>query len=172
MLPRRLGGYRRAWLDQLCSAGELVWVGAGSGGGRGGRVALYFREDAPFLGPPPGAGEGGPSGRQVDAIRERLSSGAAFWSDLITDLELPPVELKDALWELVWAGELTNDAFAPLRARRLSVAPRAADDATAAPLRLAAHGNAGAGAGALEPDDAAVRAATDRKGKGRRHGPS
>src|SRR5205807_8549337 len=30
VLPRRLGAYSPAWLDQLCSAGELVWVGAGA----------------------------------------------------------------------------------------------------------------------------------------------
>ena len=53
VLPRRLGRYDPAWLDRLCSAGEVVWAGAGAGGGRGGRVALYFREDAPYLGPPP-----------------------------------------------------------------------------------------------------------------------
>ena len=52
VLPRRLGSYDRTWLDRLCAAGEVVWTGAGSGSGRGGRVALYFREDAPFLGPP------------------------------------------------------------------------------------------------------------------------
>ena len=34
VLPRRLGRYDPAWLDLLCSSGELVWVGAGSGGGR------------------------------------------------------------------------------------------------------------------------------------------
>ena len=55
VLPRRLGSYDRTWLDRLCAAGEVVWTGAGSGCGRGGRVALYFREDAPFLGPAAGA---------------------------------------------------------------------------------------------------------------------
>jgi ATP-dependent helicase Lhr and Lhr-like helicase len=39
------------------------------------------------------------------------------------DLDESPVALRDALWDLVWAGEATNDAFAPLRARRLSLAP-------------------------------------------------
>ena len=29
VLPRRVGAYSPAWLDQLCSAGEIVWVGAG-----------------------------------------------------------------------------------------------------------------------------------------------
>ena len=123
VLPRRLGSYDRTWLDRLCAAGEVVWTGAGSGSGRGGRVALYFREDAPFLGPPQELSEHGPRGRVHDALRERLGVGAAFWSDLLVDLDESPVELRDALWDLVWAGEVTNDAFAPLRARRLSLAP-------------------------------------------------
>ena len=72
VLPRRLGSYDRTWLDRLCAAGEVVWTGAGSGAGRGGRVALYFREDAPFLGPPQELPEHGPRGRAHDALRERL----------------------------------------------------------------------------------------------------
>ena len=44
---------RPPWLDQLCAAGEIVWVGAGALGRRSGRVALYFRDDARLLGPPP-----------------------------------------------------------------------------------------------------------------------
>ena len=54
ILPRRTGAYSAAWLDQLCAAGEVVWVGAGPLGRRSGKVALYFREDAAVLGPPPG----------------------------------------------------------------------------------------------------------------------
>jgi ATP-dependent Lhr-like helicase len=123
VLPRRLGSYDRTWLDRLCAAGEVVWTGAGSGAGRGGRVALYFREDAPFLGPPQELPEHGPRSRVHDALRERLAGGAAFWSDLLVDLDHSPVDVRDALWDLVWAGEVTNDAFAPLRARRLSLAP-------------------------------------------------
>ena len=54
VLPRRVGAYSPSWLDQLCAAGELVWVGAGSLGRRSGKVAIYFREDAALLGAPPG----------------------------------------------------------------------------------------------------------------------
>ncbi|MET0818047.1 MAG: DEAD/DEAH box helicase [Solirubrobacteraceae bacterium] len=54
VLPRRIGAYSAAWLDQLCASGEVVWVGAGALGRRSGKVALYFREDAAVLGPPPG----------------------------------------------------------------------------------------------------------------------
>ncbi len=122
VLPRRMGRYDPAWLDALCSSGEVVWVGAGAGGGRGGRVALYFREDAPYLGPPAPGGEA-PSGALHGKLRERLEQGAAFWSDLVADLDAPPADVREVLWDLVWSGEVTNDAFAPLRARRLSVAP-------------------------------------------------
>ncbi|MBV8954081.1 MAG: DEAD/DEAH box helicase, partial [Solirubrobacterales bacterium] len=50
VLPRRTGAYSPAWMDQLCAAGEVVWIGAGALGRSSGRVALYFREDLPVLG--------------------------------------------------------------------------------------------------------------------------
>jgi ATP-dependent Lhr-like helicase len=37
---------------------------------------------------------------------------------------MPTEELVEALWDLVWAGEVTNAAFAPLRARRLQAVQR------------------------------------------------
>ena len=81
-----------------------------------------FREDARWLGPPPFKGER-PSEPLHDPIRERLERGAAFWTDLLADLgDAEPAELQEALWDLAWAGEVTNDAFAPLRAPKLSVA--------------------------------------------------
>jgi ATP-dependent helicase Lhr and Lhr-like helicase len=124
VLPRRVGAYSPAWMDQLCASGELVWVGAGALGRRSGRVALYFREDARWLGPPPAKVE--PPSEPLHArLRERLEVGAAFWTDLLADLEdFEPLELQEALWDLVWAGEATNDAFAPLRAPRLTLAKR------------------------------------------------
>src|SRR4029079_18071497 len=53
VLPRRLGAYSQTWLDELCTAGELVCIGAAALGRSGGRVALYFREDVRLEGPPP-----------------------------------------------------------------------------------------------------------------------
>jgi ATP-dependent Lhr-like helicase len=122
VLPRRTGAYSAAWLDQLCAAGELVWVGAGPLGRHSGKVALYFREDAAVLGPPPGArldSEEQFAERAHGAIRARLRQGACFFTDLLVDVPgLPAEELQEALWDLVWAGEVTNDAFAPLRSPR------------------------------------------------------
>jgi ATP-dependent helicase Lhr and Lhr-like helicase len=126
VLPRRAGAYSPAWIDQLCAAGEVVWIGAGALGRNSGRVGLYFREDLGLLGPPVQRGGGG-SGSALDspahdAVRARLAAGACFFTDLLVDVDLAPEELQEALWDLAWAGEATNDAFAPLRAPRLTLA--------------------------------------------------
>ncbi len=125
VLPRRLGAYSPSWMDELCTGGELVWIGAGALG-RGGRVALYFREDVRLAGPPPANAKlEAPKGDVHDAIRERLAGAPSFWLDLLADLGVEAEELHAALWDLAWAGEVTNDAFAPLRAPRLSAVERA-----------------------------------------------
>jgi len=129
VLPRRAGAYSQTWLDSLCASGEVVWVGAGASG-RSGRVALYFREDAPMIGPPGGAGPApGEDGRDVHALlRARLAGGPSFFTDLLAEVassrdgDAPAEALREALWDLVWAGEVTNDAWAPLRAPRLALA--------------------------------------------------
>ena len=116
VLPRRVPNYQPAWLDQLCASGELVWIGAGLD-----RIAVYFREDAPALGRPAGAER--PEGDVHDRIREVLGRGAEFWFDLLAAAELEAEQALPALWDLVWAGEVTNDAWTPLRAgRRYGVA--------------------------------------------------
>jgi ATP-dependent helicase Lhr and Lhr-like helicase len=117
VLPRRVPGYRPADLDALCASGDVVWVGAGLD-----RVAVYFREDAALLGPP--AAEATPEGSAHVAIRAALGQGALFWPDLLAATEHDPGEALAALWDLVWAGEVTNDSWAPLRASRRYEAPR------------------------------------------------
>jgi len=124
VLPRRLGAYSPVWLDELCTSGEVVWIGAGARGRSDGRLALYFRDDVRLAGPPPANAKlDRPEGEVHDAIRERLAAGPDFWLDLLADLDTPVEELHSALWDLAWAGEVTNDAFAPLRAPRLRAAP-------------------------------------------------
>ncbi|HEX6204819.1 MAG TPA: DEAD/DEAH box helicase [Solirubrobacterales bacterium] len=124
VLPRRLGAYSPSWLDELCTSGELVWVGSGALGRNDGRVALYFREDVRLAGPPPANAKlESPKGEVHDAIRERLAAGPSFWLDLAFDLEHPAEDIHNALWDLAWTGEVTNDAFAPLRAPRLRAVP-------------------------------------------------
>jgi ATP-dependent Lhr-like helicase len=123
VLPRRTGAYSQSWLDGLCASGEVVWVGAGALG-RSGRVALYLREDAPLIGPPAGgrAATSPPDGPEHELLRARLQEGPCFFTDLLSELDAPAEALREAVWDLVWAGEATNDAWAPLRAPHLTLA--------------------------------------------------
>ena len=86
VLPRRVGRYSPAWMDQLCAGGELVWVGAG-------RARAALRAGGALLPRRRAAGSGrrtdkgeAPAEPLHDAIRERLACGAAFWTDLLADL--------------------------------------------------------------------------------------
>ncbi len=131
VLPRRVGAYSTSWLDQLCAAGEIVWVGAGAIARRSGRVALYFRDDAPAIGPPAAAAKlEAPAEREHELIRERLRAAPCFFGDLAAEIEAPIELLQEALWDLVWTGEITNDAWAPLRAPRLALTRGGAGAAT------------------------------------------
>jgi len=130
VLATRLPGYSPADLDARCTTGEIVWVGAGALGSGDGRVRLVFRDQvetlvpAPALGEPDAGadGEGALASPVHEAIRSQLGHrGASFWDDLVravadagADYQEPTV--LAALWDLVWAGEVTNDSFAPLRA--------------------------------------------------------
>jgi ATP-dependent Lhr-like helicase len=117
VLPRRVPSYQPLQLDQLCASGELVWVGAGLD-----RVALFFREDAGVLGRPPAAPP--PESEAAQKIRDALAGGAKFWLDLVEATGLEHAEVLPALWDLVWAGEVRNDAWTPLRAGKRYEAPR------------------------------------------------
>jgi ATP-dependent Lhr-like helicase len=116
VLPSRLGAYRPADLDALCASGELVWMGAGSLGPSDGKVVLVYRDQLKLLAPT--MDEDRPAGSLQDALREHLAgSGASFWPDLLAASdEYDERAVLAALWDLVWAGEVTNDTFAPIRA--------------------------------------------------------
>ncbi|MFP4513802.1 MAG: DEAD/DEAH box helicase, partial [Acidimicrobiales bacterium] len=120
ILPARLDDYRPADLDALATAGDIVWIGAGALGATDGRVRLVFRDQAALL--VPDSGDDPPDEPVHQAILDHLTQrGASFWPDLqkaVADAGLPyenePV--LAALWDLVWAGLVTNDSLARLRA--------------------------------------------------------
>ncbi len=117
ILPLRVRGYRTSDLDELCTGGDVVWLGAGAIGAADGRVRLYFADQLPLLANALEAVDP-PQGELHDAIRTLLGErGASFWGQVRAAApSATDVELLAALWDLVWAGEVTNDSLAPLRA--------------------------------------------------------
>ncbi len=142
VLRARVRDYAPRLLDELGAAGEVVWVGRGSLNRDDGRIGLYRRDRAELLASA-GAFEGQerPDGDIHEAIRAQLARrGASFYAQLrgAAPVARTDDELLDALWDLVWAGEVTNDTFAPLRALTL---PRSRSRArTPRPGRLMALG--------------------------------
>ncbi len=131
VLSARIRDYAPRLLDELGAAGEVVWVGRGPIGRDDGRVAIFRRDRAELLAST-GAFEAGdpPSGPIHAAIRLHLEQrGATFFGPLRAGVREAANEsdLLDALWDLVWAGEVTNDTFTALRAMRL---PRSRSRAT------------------------------------------
>jgi len=118
VLAVRMADYSQADLDALCTSGDLIWVGAGSIGQNDGRIRLLFRDTASlFVSPADEPVEGD----SHDAIRAHLAQrGASFWPDLVRACSEAGADYNDsavlgALWDLVWAGEVTNDSLAPIR---------------------------------------------------------
>ena len=116
ILPARVAGYQPAMLDALGASGELVWVGRGALGPRDGRVVLLRRDSVGLLSAPPDPPPEDPLAQAVLGLLR--SKGACFGVALaqgVSDAGLDAAGLDDAIWDLVWAGLVTNDTFAPLR---------------------------------------------------------
>jgi ATP-dependent Lhr-like helicase len=139
ILPARIPGYQPRLLDELGAMGEVAWVGRGSLGRDDGRIALYRpgREALRPVGRADGVDR--PADPRHEAIRAHLRRrGASFYRELFAAAGGgSDRDVLDALWDLVWAGEVTNDTFAPLRALRWK---RPARDARRRPGRLTSLG--------------------------------
>jgi len=118
VLPARLADYRAGDLDTVMAAGEVVWVGLEQIGARDGRIALYVTESLPLLFPPAELQiEKPPLTEKAQQILDFLArNGASFFSSIHAALGGGfPGETRDALWELVWSGRITNDTLHPVR---------------------------------------------------------
>lgn len=128
ILPARVEGYRREWLDELCLAGEVGW-GRLYPPGRDPEksrsivsitrvvpISIFLREDLDWL-------REQLKPVEVDTLtstaREALDllnlQGAMFATDIAARLKLLPTHLDEALGELVARGLVTADGFAGLR---------------------------------------------------------
>ncbi|APY86039.1 ATP-dependent helicase [Streptomyces alfalfae] len=119
VLPSRVAGYHAAMLDELTTAGEVVWAGAGSLPGKDGWVSLYLADAAPLLLPPPHPLE---LTALHQSVLDTLSGGYGLFFRQIADQvratthpEASDPQLADTIWELAWSGRLTNDTLTPMR---------------------------------------------------------
>ncbi|MEU4743863.1 DEAD/DEAH box helicase, partial [Actinosynnema sp. NPDC023658] len=119
VLPARLPGYSPALLDELTASGEVTWTGCGSLAGGDGWIALAPTDVADLL-LPDLVPEAMPDSSLHTAVIEALGGGALFFRQVVDRVSLqgPTTdgEVVGALWDLVWAGVVTNDTLAPLRA--------------------------------------------------------
>ena len=131
LLPARVADFSPRQLDELGAMGWLVWIGCGALGVRDGKVALYRRDRVAALhAPPQPAGELDDVGDLDDmgdlhrAILAHLETQGASFFAAIGSACAPAAtdEVVAALWDLVWAGKITNDTLQPVRA--LGSAPR------------------------------------------------
>ena len=121
ILPARVRGYQREWLDQVTLSGEAAWVrlwgSSASGPVRRAPMALVPREDLPAwlslaaLAGPALAAEG--TALEVEMVL--AERGALFYPELLRASALPPAYLDLNLAELVTRGRATCDSFAGLR---------------------------------------------------------
>ncbi|MFG3681688.1 DEAD/DEAH box helicase [Micromonospora chalcea] len=116
VLPARVADYSPAQLDELCASGEVVWAGAGAISGGDGWVTLAYADAAPLLLPPPD--EALTLTPLHESVLDALADGQALFFRSLSDRvgATDDAALSGAVWDLVWAGHLTNDTLAPLRA--------------------------------------------------------
>ena len=112
ILGARVEGFRPWDLDALCASGRVTWAGVEPLGPSDGRIALFLAEDEALLSAPPKKIEGELAAK-IRALLEKR--GAIFFPEIASVAGGYPSEALDALWTMVWAGEVTNDTLEPLR---------------------------------------------------------
>ncbi len=116
VLPARIPHYSQAWLDELTVSGEVIWSGNGVLPGNDGWVSLHLAGSAPLTLAEPSGDE--TTELQRDVLAALAGGGAFFFRQLGAAIgSTDDASLNAALWELVWAGLITNDTFSPLRAQ-------------------------------------------------------
>jgi ATP-dependent Lhr-like helicase len=112
VLPARVRDYSPTMLDELTSAGEVLWSGAGALPGNDGWIQLA----PPDLVLPSTAEPPEPDSLHA-AVAEALAGGGAFLFRQLAEAVGSDDDsaLALALWDLVWAGGVSNDTLAPVR---------------------------------------------------------
>ncbi|WP_227984134.1 ATP-dependent helicase [Nocardia spumae] len=140
VLPARVRDYSPAMLDELTAIGEVLWSGHGAITAKDGWIALHPADQAPMTLAPAapidftdvqlrlltawGADPAALTAPRPDTSGEAgappfaVAGGAYFFRQLSDGTGLlDDAAVAAALWELVWAGYVSGDTFAPVRAR-------------------------------------------------------
>ncbi|MET4052340.1 ATP-dependent Lhr-like helicase [Frigoribacterium sp. PvP054] len=114
ILPARVTDYNPSMLDELTATGDVIWSGTGTLPGHDGWVSLHLADGAQVTLPEPSGAETDDLQREVLAA---LAGGGAYFFRQLSDAvgSTDDDSLVTAVWQLVWAGQITNDTFAPLR---------------------------------------------------------
>ncbi len=146
ILPTRVIDYAPRMLDELTTSGQVLWCGHSAlPPGGDGLISLHLAEWAHLTLPDE---QPVPEGLAAAVHTALAGSGGRFLGDIADLVEAPSREVLDALWELVWAGHVTNDGLGALRARLSGGAHRAPKPAAhARPLRPSRFAGLGTGAG-------------------------
>ena len=138
VLAGRVADYQPAMLDELMAAGEVLWSGAGALPGNDGWISLHLADSAELTLNP--AAEYEPGDAQQRLLEHLLNNGGGYFFRQLTEIAggmdsvLSDQDVVSALWDLAWAGRITGDTFAPVRAliagghtahRQVARAPRA-----------------------------------------------
>ncbi|MFQ4149509.1 ATP-dependent helicase [Arthrobacter sp. LAPM80] len=120
VLAARVGDYSPAMLDELTATGEVLVSGAGSLGSNDGWLSLHMAESAELT---LSAAPDFTPGELHCRVLAALANGGAYFFHQLREMSAagpdPTVsddELTAALWDLLWAGRISNDTFAPVRA--------------------------------------------------------
>ncbi|HEY8589304.1 MAG TPA: crosslink repair DNA glycosylase YcaQ family protein, partial [Naasia sp.] len=115
VLPARVRDYLPSMLDELTATGEVLWTGSGPLPGNDGWVSLHLADTVAVTLPEPTEAELSPLEQEILA---QLGSGGAYFFRQLSDSvgSVDDEAMTTAVWNLVWAGLVTNDTFAPLRA--------------------------------------------------------
>ncbi len=123
LLPARLTDYTAGGLDELCRSGKLVWTRIGAPARAAGTpvkttpiVLLPRRDLGAWQALRDPAAQPALSARAAQLRNALATHGAMFFDALLDELHVLPVELEQALGELVSAGLVNADSFAGLRA--------------------------------------------------------
>ena len=171
IIPSRITEYEPQWLDEHCRAGRVVWTrlaargparAAGSAGDPGRSrgaspirstpITLLARRNVPLWTAFTDQSDPANLTSRAQAVAEFIrDNGASFFDEIAEQAGMLPVEVEDALAELVALGMVNSDSFAGLRVLLLPSGRRGKPGSYAVrrKRRLALFGMADAGRWAL-----------------------